>query len=64
MVKQFYFKHFSLACHLFTLSLNVKWFNMTLSDSTIPNQSGLGSYGNEVVFPKAQALLESYHEIV
>ena len=29
MIKQFYFKQFSLACHLFVLNLNVKQFYFT-----------------------------------
>ena len=39
---------------------------MTLSDSTIPGQSGPGSNGNEgsSTFPKATASLEPLHQIV
>ena len=49
--KQFYFKQFNLACHLFALSLNIKQFYLTidrtLSGASTLDQSGPGSNGNK-----------------
>ena len=47
MIKQFNFKQFNLACHLFALSLNVKQFYRTLTGATTPGQSGPRGNGNE-----------------
>ena len=46
MIKQFYFKRFSLKL---VDSLNVKQFYLTLLGATTPGQSGSGSNGNEWV---------------
>ena len=47
MCKPFYFKQFNLACHLSALSSNVKKLYLSLSDATIPGQSGTGSDSNK-----------------
>ena len=51
MIKQFYFKQFNLASHLFAFNVHVKQFYLThrrtLSGATTRGQSGPGSDGNE-----------------
>ena len=75
MTKQFYFKHFRLACHLFVLRLNVKEqfkCQTVLFDPTIgpfqklplrvivyPGAMAMMKYS---ALPKAPALLELYHQ--
>ena len=53
MIKQFFFKQFNLACHLFAHSLNVKQFYLSrrwnLSSATSSGQSGSGSNGKKRV---------------
>ena len=49
MGKQFYFKQFNLACHLFAHNLNIKQFYLidkTLSDASTTGQSGPRSNGS------------------
>ena len=50
----------------FSKSSSIKPIDRALSRATIPDQSGLGSNGNEVVLriPKAPASLEPHQQIV
>ena len=77
MTKQFYFKLFSLVCHLFALSLNVQVqfkCQIFLFDSLIElyqvlplrNRLDLGAMAMKVYFPfpKPPVLLEPHHQII
>ena len=65
MIKQFYFKQFSLVLviclNVKVHSLNVKQFYLSQSEATTPGQSGLGTDGKEWILriPQSSSITEA-----